>query len=77
MVDIRVYTVIIIEKDNKFLVGKEMLSNSLKWSDSPYDAWKTRKKDKACIVSEKVKGNRYLFNPVARQARPMKIPDNT
>ena len=77
MVDIRVYTVIIIEKDGKFLVGKEMLSSSLKWSDSPYDAWQTRKKDKAYIVSEKVKGNRYLFNPVARQTRPMKIPDNT
>ena len=77
MVDIRVFTVIIIEKDHKFLVGREILTKKLKWSDSPYDAWATRKKDKAYIVSEKVKGNRYLFNPVARQVRPMKIPDNT
>ena len=77
MVDIRVCTVIIIKKDHKFLVGREILTKQLKWSDSPYDAWKTRKMDKAYIVSEKVKGTRYLFNPVVRQLRPMKIPDNT
>ena len=77
MVDIRVYTAIIIEKDSKFLVGREMLTKELKWSDSPYDAWKTREKDKAYIVSDKVNGTRYLFNPVARQIRPMQIPNNT
>lgn len=77
MVDIRICTVIIIEKDHKFLVGHEILTKQLKWSDSPYDAWKTRKMDKAYIVSEKVKGTRFLFNPVVRQLRQMKIPDNT
>ena len=73
MVDIRIYTVIIIEKDGKFLVGKEMMSDDLRWSDSPYEAWKTRRKDKAYIVSYKVKGTRYLFNPVARQLREMRF----
>ena len=73
MVDIRIYTVIIIEKDGKFLVGKEMMSDDLRWSDSPYEAWKTRRKDKAYIVSDKVKGTRYLFNPVARQLREMQF----
>lgn len=73
MIDIRIYTGIIIEKDSKFLVGREMLTKRLKWSDSPYEAWRTRKRDKAYIVADKVKGTRYLFNPVARQIRPMRI----
>lgn len=73
MIDVRLYTVIIIEKDRKFLVGKEMLSKELKWSDSPYDAWKTRRKDKAYIIADKVKGTRYLFNPVVNQLREMRF----
>ena len=73
MTDIRIYTRIIIKKNGKYLVGTEMISRKLKWSDSPYDAWYTRKRDKAYIVADKVKGIRYLFNPVVCQVRPMRI----
>ena len=73
--NIRTYTVIIIEKDGYFLVGRRMLSTELMWSNSPWDAWKTRRKDKAYIVAHKLGGKRMLFNPVARQLREMRIPD--
>ena len=73
MMDIREYTGIIIEKDGQYLVGYKMLSNELLWSNSPYDAWHTRKKDKAYIVSDKVKGRRFLFNPIVNQLREMRI----
>jgi len=74
--DIRAYTGIIIEKDGQYLVGYKMLSHELLWSSSPYDAWRTRKKDKAYIVSSKVNGKRFLFNPIVNQLREMKVPNN-
>lgn len=71
--DIRSCTCIIIEKNGEFLKGRSILTGELTWSNSPYDAWKTRKKDKAYIVAHKVKGKRYLFNPVANQLREMRF----
>ena len=71
--DIRLCTGIIIEKDGQFLVGISILTKELVWHESPYDAWMTREKDKAYMVSEKVCGKRYLFNPIVNQLREMRI----
>lgn len=71
--DIRLYTGIIIKRDNEYLVGVNKIMHTLRWSSSPWDAWRTRRKDQAYIVAHKVGGTRYLFNPVAKQLREMKF----
>lgn len=71
--DIRLYTRIIIEKDGEFLQGYSVLTGDLIWSNSPYNAWWTRKKDRAYITAHKVGGTRYLFNPVTGECREMRI----
>ena len=40
--DIRGETALIIRKDGEFLVGRIIFSNELRWSRSPWDAWRTR-----------------------------------
>ena len=70
--NIREQTGIIIQKDGMFLVGLVLGGPELRWSSSPWDAWRTRRRDKAFIVSEKIGGKRMLFNPVAGQLRGMK-----
>ena len=67
--DIRMETAIIVEKDGRFLAGRSLVTGELIWRNSPYDAWKTRRRDKALIVADKVAGNRMLFNPAAGQLR--------
>lgn len=71
MMDIRLKTGIIIEKDGEYLVAVDIFRSSLVWSDSPWDAWITRRKDDALKVAERVGGTRMLFNPVAGQLRKM------
>ncbi len=67
--DIRLLTALIIRKDGMYLVGKKLWSDELRWSDSPWDAWKTRIRAKARSVQEKVGGEIMLWNPVAGQIR--------
>ena len=69
--DIRECTGIIIEKDGQFLVGVSAATQELVWRDSPYDAWRTRRRDKALIVADKVNGRRFLFNPASGERRVM------
>ena len=69
--DIRTKTCIIIRKDGEYLVGLIMYSTDLRWSDSPYDAWSTRRKEDAKRVARKVGGEMVLFNPIVRQMRVM------
>lgn len=71
--DIRLKTALIIRKDGKYLQGKKMMQNELKWTDSPWDAWKTRIRAEARSVQEKVGGEIVLFNPVAGQIKEMTI----
>ena len=71
--DIRLYTGIIIKKGNEYLVGYNRFLNTLSCSTSPWDAWRTRRKDLAYIVAHKVGGTGYLFNPVAKQVREMQL----
>lgn len=69
--DVRGQTYIIIERDGEFLVGCVFGTNVLRWSQSPWDAWRTRERDNASAVAGVVHGNRMLFNPVAGQLRRM------
>ena len=69
--DIRLYTVLIIRKENQYLVGSILGSKDLRWSDSPYDAWRTRIRANARSVAEKTGGEICLFNPAVQQLRRM------
>lgn len=71
--DIRGETALIIRKDGEFLVGKIIFSNELRWSRSPWDAWKTRIRANARSIAEKTGGEIMLFNPVTGQLREAKI----
>ena len=37
--DIRLLTCVIIRKNGKYLVGRILGTDDLRWSDSPHDAW--------------------------------------
>lgn len=67
--DIRRETALIIRKDGEYLVGTVLWSTELRWSVSPWDAWKTRSREKALMVADKVGGEIMLFNPVAGQLK--------
>ena len=67
--NIRLYTVLIIKRGAEFLVGRIPYSMEFRWSGSPYDAWKTREKEKAQAVAHVVGGDLWLFNPIAGQLR--------
>ena len=67
--DIRKKTCIIIRKNSEFLVGYVLWSDDMRWSGSPYDAWKTRNKEKAAEVARRVGGVMVLFNPIVNQRK--------
>ena len=69
--DIRKATCLIIRKNSEYLVGYVMYSDDLRWSTSPYDAWKTRDVETARRIARKTGGIMMLWNPVARQMRVM------
>ena len=67
--DIRLSTVLIIKRGSQFLVGRIPYSLEYRWSNSPYDAWRTRERDSARTVARCVGGDLWLFNPVVGQLR--------
>lgn len=67
--NIRKCTVVIIKRGAEYLVGRIPYTTELRWSRSPYDAWKTREKGKAQAVAHVVGGDLWLFNPIAGQLR--------
>lgn len=70
--DIRECTVLIVKRGSMFLVGKIPYSAEFRWSDSAYDAWRTRKRETAENVARIVGGDLWLWNPVAGQLREVK-----
>ena len=70
--DIRECTVLIVKRGSMFLVGKIPYSAEFRWSGSAYDAWQTRKREKAEEIAQKIGGDLWLFNPVAGQPREVK-----
>ena len=69
--DIREKTCIVIRKDGEYLIGTILYSTDLRWSRSPYDAWRTRRKEDAERVAGKVGGEMVLFNPIVKQMKVM------
>ena len=67
--DIREKTCIIIRKHGEYLVGKEYLSDDLRWSWSAFDAWKTRDIEEARDVARKTGGIMVLFNPIVNKKK--------
>ena len=68
--DIRLRTCCIIERDGHFFraLGIDYLPC---WSDSPWDAWRTRDLDAAHRVAWQFGCRVWLFNPVAGQLAVM------
>ena len=69
--DIRKKTCIVIRKNGEYLVGTILYSTDLRWSNSPYDAWKTRDKERAREIARKTGGIMVLFNPIVNETRVM------
>ena len=69
--EIRKKTCIIIRKENEYLVGTILWSTDLRWSLSPYDAWRTRRREDAERVARAVGGVPMLFNPIVKQMKEM------
>ena len=67
--DIRKKTCIIIRKNGKYLVGKILWSNDLRWSIYQTDAWRTRDREKARAMARRTGGIMVLFNPIVNQKR--------
>jgi hypothetical protein len=66
--DIRLQTVLIIKKDNYYLVDRNITGNII-WRQDYSDAWRTRVRAAARSIAEKTGGEIYLFNPVVCQLR--------
>lgn len=62
--DIRMATVLVIEKDRMFLSRKEMLTGRIVWDQHLSNAWRTRNREKARRMAEKYGGRLCLFNPI-------------
>ena len=67
--DIRMMTALIVRRGTQFLVSRIIGSTEFRWSDSPWEAWRTRDRDAAKRVAHAVGGDLMLFNPVAGQIR--------
>ena len=66
---IRKKTCIIIRKNGEYLVGRVIFTGELRWSDSQYDAWRTRNRKKARNVARAIGGVMVLFNPIVNQLK--------
>lgn len=71
MADIRMKTCIIIRKNGEYLVGRVLGSSELRWSNSTYDAWRTRDREKARRIARITGGVMMLFNPIIGKTRVM------
>lgn len=70
---IRQATVLIVKRGAEYLVGTVLDTRILKWSTSPWDAWRTRDREQAKKVAGRLGGDIWLFNPVAGQIREAQI----
>ena len=67
-------TVLILrKKDGDYLVGTILNSNKLRWSNSPWAAWRTREKQKAVKIAEKTGTEIFMFNPIVGQVRKLTL----
>lgn len=66
---IKLNTGLIIKRGPEFLVGSVMGTRELRWSLSPWDAWRTRDREEAEEVAREIAGDLWLFNPILGQIR--------
>ncbi len=66
---IKLNTGLIIKRGPEFLVGRILGTRELKWSLSPWDAWRTRDREEAEAVARAIAGDLWLFNPILGQIR--------
>ena len=59
----------IIRRNGEYLQGRILYSRELRWSDSAWDAWWTRDREKAREIARDTGGVVMLFNPVEGQMR--------
>lgn len=69
--NIREKTCLIVRKDRMYLVGCQIGTKNLVWSLSPWDAWRTRKREDAERVISVIGGEMILFNPIAGQIKEL------
>lgn len=69
--DIRKQTCIVIRKSGKYLIGTILYSDELRWSDSVYDAWRTRSLEEARRIARVTGGIMILFNPIIGKTKVM------
>ena len=69
--DIRLKTGMIIRRGCEYLVARQIGTRKLIWSQSPWDAWITRRKEDAERIAHATGGDVMLFNPVAGQIREL------
>ena len=67
--DIRKKTCLIIRKNGEYLVGRVLYSTEIRWSSSPYDAWRTRNREKAEEYARRTGGIVMLWNPIVKQIK--------
>ena len=71
--DLRRRTCLVIRRGSEYLVAVTFLTAGPKWSESVYDAWRTRNREHARRVAEKLGGEIYLFNPIIGQLREARL----
>lgn len=67
--DIRLKTCLVIKKNGRYLVGRILWSQDLRWSLYVYDAYRTRNMEKARELARKTGGILVLFNSVTGETR--------
>lgn len=67
--ELKKQTCVIIRKNGEYLGSRILESPELRWTTSPYEAWKTRDKDKAKEIARRTGGVTVLWNPIVRQMR--------
>lgn len=67
--DIRSETCLIVKRGTEYLVGTILYSQDLRWSGSPWSAWRTRSREQAEKVARVTGGDVWLFNPIVGQIR--------
>ena len=67
--EIRKKTCLIISKNRRYMKGWNMLTDSLEWTWSAYEAWRTRDMEEAENVARATGGVMVLFNPIVNKTK--------
>ncbi len=62
-------TCLVIKKNGRYLVGKILWGQDLRWSQYVYDAYRTRDRERAEELARRTGGIMVLFNSVTGETR--------